>query len=65
MEYCYMIRYKPFEKEELQRLVDESSSYSEILIKSGRVNTGGNYTTLRSAIKKFQIDTSGLVARRA
>lgn len=52
------MKYKTYTKEWLETLCKESCSYREVLIKSGRVISGGNQTHLTKRIKEFEIDTS-------
>lgn len=45
------------DKQELQKLVDESISYSQVLQKLDLKPVGGNYRILQRKLKEFQINT--------
>lgn len=47
-----------YTKENLEKLCKESSSYNDVLIKSGRTKAGNNHKTLKKYIELFNIDTS-------
>lgn len=51
-------------KSELQRLVDESNSYADVLKTIGMCAHGGNYKTLQQAIDKFDIDLTQININR-
>ena len=43
-------------KDKLQKMLDESSSYAEVLRKLGLADRGGNYSTLTRAIEKYKLN---------
>jgi hypothetical protein len=47
-----------YEREELLKLVNECSTFGEILVKTNRVRKGGNIKTLKKYLDKFNIDYS-------
>jgi hypothetical protein len=51
-----MIKNKKFEKEILKNLVNDSKTYSEVLEKLGLRSAGGNFTTLKKYIKKYELN---------
>lgn len=51
-------------KEELQSIVDESSSYKEIIEKIGLKPIGNNYKTINRLIRHYNIDTAKLAEKR-
>lgn len=56
------MRYK-FEKNSLEKIVNESLSLRQILLKLGMVDAGGNYSTLHKKLKEYDIDVSHLVGQ--
>lgn len=61
-DIIYPIRYRLTE-ELLSALCTGSSSYSEVIRKSGRNCTGGNFQSVQSKIKYFGIDISHFTGR--
>lgn len=55
--------YKNFNKEEFQKLINESTSISEILRKLNLKDRGANHTKLSRFLKESDFDTSSLVGR--
>ncbi len=53
-----MKKYKQYTKEELQKLISESITFREVIIKYGRSDSSASYKTLKRYIKKWSIDTS-------
>jgi predicted RNA-binding Zn-ribbon protein involved in translation (DUF1610 family) len=49
---------KKYTKEELQKLISESVTFREVIIKSGRSESSMSHKTLKRHIKKWEIDTS-------
>lgn len=47
-----------YTKEWLEQLCKESTSYAEVLRKTGRKPSGGNHTYLKQTIEKFKINIS-------
>lgn len=50
---------------ELQRLLDESDSYKEVLRKLGMCDHGNNYTTLRKVINEYNLDLTKISENRS
>ena len=44
--------------DQLKLSIEQSINYSQVLIKLGKVPKGGNYGTLKNAIKYYKLDTS-------
>ena len=55
---------KPYTKEWLEELCQDSYSYAEVLKKAGRKQGGGAQATLRKKIEEFQIDISHFTGQR-
>lgn len=51
------MRYK-YTREELSKIVKESLSFSQVLLKMGIIAAGGNYKTIQSKVKEWEIDIS-------
>ena len=48
-----------YTKEELERIVQESNSYKDLVLKLGYNSNGGNtYKTVKDRVEKYNIDTS-------
>lgn len=53
-----MGKLRSYDKEWLEELCKDSSSYAEVLKKAGRKQGGGSQQTLKKKIEEYQIDTS-------
>jgi hypothetical protein len=54
-----------YSKDELQNLINDSSSYSEVLIKIGLKAAGGNIATIRRIVEQeYKLDISLMFAKR-
>lgn len=51
-------------KENLQKIIDNSNNYKEVLEKIGLSNIGNNYKTLKKYIEIFQINTKEIEQRK-
>lgn len=52
-----------FDEDVLKKVISESISYHEILVKLGRNSSANSYKTLKRAIKRLNIDVSHLMSR--
>ena len=59
----YKSDFKSYDKEYFQKLINESTSVSELLNKLGLVGKGYNHTKLTKFLKESDYDTSSLVGR--
>ena len=63
-EYTIYYKKKNMTKEELQKLVNESNSYREILVKQGKSISGAAIKLLKSTLDSYGIDTHLLYERK-
>lgn len=47
-----------YEKENLEKIVKDCYSYSDVIIKLGKRPAGGNFKTIQNFIKKYNINIS-------
>ncbi len=57
------MRYLNYTKDELIQAIQTSNSYAEALRKIGLIPIGGNYATIRKAIKQYNLDTTHMTGQ--
>jgi len=58
-----MKEHKEYTKEELQKLVSESITFRDVIVKSGRSDSSSSYKILKTNLNKWSIDTSHFLNR--
>lgn len=58
-----MRKYTRWQKETLEEIVSQSTSYAECLRKMGLVQAGGNFANLQRNIDKYDINTSHMLGQ--
>ena len=61
---CRKSKIELFTKEELQKIIDNSNTYIEVLSKCGLSNNSNNYNTLNKIIKELEIDLTKINKNR-